>query len=146
MKQITKYIGMLAILPLVMVALAPNYIVDAEARNSVDRDVVLPLPVPDVDLTIKQISGPQESTETPVVSSRYTQESSDAVTYRVVYKITNFGETDVKNVMISVQSDTETVDADLLGSKSGRNSSLITVFVEAIDPSSITGKIVGFEV
>jgi len=146
MKQITKYIGMLAILPLVMVALAPNYIVDAEARNSVDRDVVLPLPVPDVDLTIKQISGPQESTETPVVSSRYTQESSNAVTYRVVYKITNFGETDVKNVMISVQSDTETVDADLLGSKSGRNSSLITVFVEAIDPSSITGKIVGFEV
>ncbi len=136
---------MLAILPLVMVALAPNYIVDAEARNSVDRDVVLPLPVPDVDLTIKQISGPQESTETPVVSSRYTQESSDAVTYRVVYKITNFGETDVKNVMISVQSDTETVDAELLG-KSGRNSSLITVFVDAIDPSSITGKIVGFQV
>jgi len=67
------------------------------------------------------------------------------MTYRVVYKITNFGETDVKNVMISVQSDTETVDADLLG-KSGRNSSLITVFVDAIDPSSISGKIVGFQV
>ncbi len=146
MKQITKYIGMLAILPLVMVALAPNYIVDVEARNSVDRDVVLPLPVPDVDLIITQISEPQESDETPVVTSRYTQETSDAMTFRVVYKITNFGETDVKNVMISVQSDTETVDADLLGSKSGRNSSLITVFVEASNPSSITGKIVGFQV
>ena len=146
MKQITKYIGMLAILPLVMVALAPNYIVDAEARNSVDRDVVLPLPVPDVDLTITQVSEPQESDEAPVVSSRYTQETSDAMTYRVVYKITNFGETDVKNVMISVQSDIETVGADLLGSKSGRNSSLITVFVEASDPSSISGKIVGFQV
>ena len=146
MKQITKYIGMLAILPLVMVALAPNYIVDAEARNSVDRDVVLPLPVPDVDLTITQITEPQLSTETPVMSSRYTQETSDAVTYRVVYKITNFGETDVKNVMISVESDTETVDAELIKSKSGRNSSLITVFVDAIDPSSISGKIVGFQV
>ena len=146
MKQITKYIGMFAILPLVMVALAPNYIVDAEARNSVDRDVVLPLPVPDVDLTIKQISEPQESGEIPVMTSRYTEESSDSVTYRVVYKITNFGETDVKNVMISVQSDTETVDAELIKSKSGRNSSLITVFVEASDPSSITGKIVGFQV
>jgi hypothetical protein len=146
MKQITKYIGMFAILPLVMVALAPNYIVDAEARNSVDRDVVLPLPVPDVDLTITQVSEPQESDEAPVVSSRYTQETSDAMTYRVVYKITNFGETDVKNVMISVQSDIETVGADLLGSKSGRNSSLITVFVEASDPSSISGKIVGFQV
>jgi len=146
MKQITKYIGMLAILPLVMVALAPNYIVDAEARNSVDRDVVLPGPVPDVDLTITQLSEPQESDETPVVSSRYTQETSDAMTYRVVYQITNFGETDVKNVMISVESDTETVDAELIKSKSGRNSSLITVFVEASDPSSITGKIVGFQV
>ena len=137
---------MFAALSLVMIALAPNYIVDAEARNSVDRDVVLPLPVPDVDLTITQVSEPQESDETSVVSSRYTQETSDAMTYRVVYKITNFGETDVKNVMISVQSDTETVDAELIKSKSGRNSSLITVFVEASDPSSITGKIVGFQV
>ncbi len=46
---------MFAALSLVMIALAPNYIVDAEARNSVDRDVVLPLPVPDVDLTITQV-------------------------------------------------------------------------------------------
>ena len=146
MKQITKYIGMLAILPLVMVALAPNYIVDAEARNSVDRDIVLPDPVPDVELTLTQMSEPQLSTESSVKASRPAQESSDSVTYRVVYKITNFGETDVKNVMISVQSDTETVDAKLIKNKSGRNSSLITVFVKAIDPSSITGKIVGFQV
>ncbi len=48
--------------------------------------------------------------------------------------------------MISVQSDTETVDAELSGSKSGRNSSLITVFVDAIDPSSIGAEIVGFQV
>jgi len=145
MKQITKYIGMFAALSLVMIALAPNYIGDAEARNSVNRDVVLPDPVPDVELTLTQVSDPQLSTESSVKASRPSQESSDSVTYRVVYKITNFGETDVKNVMISVQSDTETVDAELLG-KSGRNSSLITVFVDAIDPSSITGKIVGFQV
>ena len=137
---------MFAALSLVMIALAPNYIGDAEARNSVDRDIVLPVPVPDVDLTLTQVLEPQVSTESSVKTTRYTEESSDTVTYRVVYKITNFGETDLKNVMISVQSDTETVDADLLGSKSGRNSSLITIFVEAIDPSSITGKIVGFEV
>ena len=146
MKQITKYIGMFAALSLVMVALAPNYIGDAEARNSVDRDVVLPLPVPDVELTITQVSEPQESDVTSVQTTRYTQESSDSVTYRVVYNVSNSGETDVKNVMISVQSDTETVDAELIKSKSGRNSSLITVFVDAIDPSSISGKIVGFQV
>ncbi len=137
---------MFAALSLVMIALAPNYIGDAEARNSVNRDVVLAEPQPDVDLSITQVSEPQESTESSVKASRPAQESSDSVTYRVVYKITNFGETDVKNVMISVQSDTETVDAELLGSKSGRNSSLITVFVDAIDPSSIRGKIVGFQV
>jgi len=145
MKQMKKYIGMFAALSLVMIALAPNYIGDAEARNSVARDVVLSLPVPDVDLTIKQVSEPQESGETSVETTRYTQESSDSVTYRVVYKIDNFGETDVKNIMISVQSDTETVDAELSG-KLMERCSLITVFVEANDPSSITGKIVGFQV
>jgi len=144
MKQITKYIGMFAALSLVMIALAPNYIGDAEART-LEKKVVLPEPQPDVDLSITQVLEPQKSTESSVKASRPAQESSDSVTYRVVYKITNFGETDVKNVMISVQSDTETVDAELL-SKSGRNSSLITVFVDAIDPSSISGKIVGFQV
>ncbi len=34
MKQITKYIGLLAILPLVMVALAPELIDDAFAQNA----------------------------------------------------------------------------------------------------------------
>ena len=138
---------MFAALSLVMIALAPNYIVDAEAKpnHQIQKDVVLPDPVPDVDLTIKQVLAPQESGETSVETTRYTQESSDSVTYRVVYKIDNFGETDVKNIMISVQSDTETVDAELSGKLMERRS-LITVFVEASDPSSITGKIVGFQV
>ena len=35
MKQITKYIGMFAFLPLVMVAVAPNYIGDASAETEV---------------------------------------------------------------------------------------------------------------
>ncbi len=146
MKQITKYIGMFAALSLVMIALAPNYIGDAEARGDRQIKVVLSDPIPDVDLTLTQMSEPQLSTDSPVETTRYSEETTDAVTYQVVYKITNFGETDVKNVMITVQSDTETVDAELIKSKSGRNSSLITVFVEAVDPSSISGKIVGFQV
>ncbi len=136
---------MFAALSLVMIALAPNYIGDAEAGGDRQIKVVLPDPIPDVDLTLTQVLEPQLSTESSVKASRPAQESSDSVTYRVVYKITNFGETDLKNVMISVQSDTETVDAELLG-KSGRNSSLITVFVDAINPSSIGAEIVGFQV
>jgi len=145
MKQITKYIGMLAILPLVMVALAPNYIGDAEARNSVNRDVVLAEPVPDVNLTLKQVFEPQESDLNPVKGERYSSQSSDSVTYQVVYSVYNSGETDVKNVMISVHSDMETVDSTLSGNLSPR-SSTITVFVEANDPASISAKIIGFEV
>ncbi len=72
MKQITKYIGMFAALSLVMIALAPNYIGDAEART-LEKKVVLPEPQPDVDLTITQVSEPQESTESSVKASRPAQ-------------------------------------------------------------------------
>ncbi len=145
MKQITKYIGMLAILPLVMVALAPNYIGDAEARNSVNRDVVLAEPVPDVNLTLKQVFEPQESDLNPVKGERYSSQSSDSVTYQVVYNIYNSGETDVKNVMISVHSDMETVEGKLSGKLDVKHST-ITVLVKAVEPVLINAKIVGYEI
>jgi len=148
MKQITKYIGMFAALSLVMIALAPNYIGEADAKLIRDKHVVLPEPEPDVDLTIKQVSEPQQSKDIPTKTTKgFVPKSSDsdAVTYRVVYIVSNSGATDVKNVMISVHSDTETVDAELLGWLDEKHST-ITALVKAIDPSSITGKIVGFQV
>lgn len=139
---------MFAILPLVMVALAPSYIDDAQAapNHQVQKDVVLPEPTPDVSLALKQVVEPQVSGEAPSFTSRYTQDSFDSMTYRVVYNVVNSGETELKNAIISVQSDTETVEAELTHSKAGRNSSVITVLVDAVDPASISAKIVGFEV
>jgi len=78
---------MFAALSLVMIALAPNYIGDAEAREAPQIKVVLADPIPDVDLTITQVLEPQLSTESSVKASRPAQESSDSMTYRVVYKI-----------------------------------------------------------
>ncbi len=138
---------MLAIVAIFTLATVPGSIDEAEARENTNKKVVLSEPALDVDLRIVAALEPQQSTEESAIPARVQVDSdSDAMTYRVVYKITNFGETDVKNVMISVESDTETVDAELIKSKSGRNSSVITVFVDAIDPSSISGKIVGFQV
>ncbi len=56
---------MFAALSLVMIALAPNYIGDAEART-LEKKVVLTEPQPDVDLTITQVFEPQKSTESSV--------------------------------------------------------------------------------
>ncbi len=148
MKQITKYIGMFAALSLVMIALAPNYIGEADAKLIRDKHVVLPELEPDVDFTLTQVSEPQQSKEIPTKTTKgFVPKSSDsdAVTYRVVYIVSNSGATDVKNIMISVHSDTETVDAELSGWLDEKHST-ISALVKAIDPSSITGKIVGFQV
>ena len=146
MKQTTKYIGMYVALSLVMVAFAPNYIGEAEARDRQIK-VVLPEPELDVDLTIKQVFEPQKSGDAPTgkVARGHSSESSDAVTYRVVYKITNSGETDVKNVIISVSSDTEAIDAKRSGELTPRHS-MISVLIEAVNPLSITAEIVDFQV
>jgi len=59
MKQITKYIGMFAILPLVMVALAPDYIGEADAYES-EENISLSSSFP-----IEPVSG--ESSITPII-------------------------------------------------------------------------------
>ena len=139
---------MFAALSLVMIALAPNYIGEADAKLIRDKHVVLPELEPDVDFTLTQVSEPQQSDDIPTKTTKgFVPKSSDsdAVTYRVVYIVSNSGATDVKNVMISVHSDTETVDAELSGWLDEKHSTIVAL-VKAIDPSSITGKIVGFQV
>ena len=69
----------------------------------------------------------------------------DAATYMVIYSVSNSGTTDVKNIMVSVQSDVESVDVKLSGWLD-EDHSVVTVLVHAVDPSTIEGKIVGYEV
>ncbi len=146
MKQVTKYIGMLAIVAIFTLATVPGSIDEAEARENTNKKVVLSEPALDVDLRIVAALEPQQSSDESAIPARVQVDSdSDAMTYRVVYTIHNFGTTDVRDVTISVQSDTETVEAKLLGDLDSRHSTL-TAFVKAIDPAMIEAKIVGFEI
>ncbi|QLH07453.1 hypothetical protein [Nitrosopumilus ureiphilus] len=148
MKQETKYIGLVAIVAIFAIATISGSIDEADAKLVRDRHVVLDEPEPDVDLSLIQVTEPQKSSEVSVKSTKgYVPASadSDAITYRIVYRIQNDGTTDVKNILISVHSDTETVDAKLSGWLDIQHST-ITVLVKAVDPALIDAKIMGYEV
>ena len=148
MKQVTKYIGMVAIVAMFAIVTVSGSIGEADAKLVRDKHVKLAEPEPDVDLVIIHVSEPRQSSEVPVKTTKgYEPKSSDsdAVTFRAVYTIHNYGATDVKNVMISVHSDTEAVDGKLVGWLDVKHSS-ITVLVKAFDPASIDAKIVGYEI
>ena len=67
MNQITKYIGLLAILPLVMVAIAPNLIGEADARGAQD------IPFDPVSKAAPGHQGANPSTTVPEQSTRGAQ-------------------------------------------------------------------------
>ena len=147
MEKIFRYLGLLVILPLFTVALATIPFEDAEARNKEVGNVKLEEPEPDVDLTLKQVSEPQQSDDDSLKTTKgFVPKSSDSdsVTYRVNYMVSNSGTTDVKDIMISVHSDTETVDGELSGKLDPKHS-VISVLVKAVDPASIDAEIVGYE-
>lgn len=151
MEQITKYIGLVAMVTILAVVTVSISIDEVEAisREGIRHDnVVLPEPEPEVDLTLQQITEPRESHEVSIKTTKGfvpKTSDSDAVTYRVVYMIQNDGTTDVKNVMISIHSDTETVEWGLSGKLDPKHST-ITILVKSVDPTSIDAKIVGYEI
>ena len=147
MKQVTKYIGMLAIAAMFAIATVSGSINEAEAKLVRDKHVVQAEAELDVDLSVKQIFEPRKADTGFKTTKGFTPASSDSdvITYKVVYRIQNDGATDVKNVIISVQSDTETVDAKLSGKLDVKHST-ITVLVKAVDSALLDAKIVGYEI
>jgi len=144
---------MLAILPLVMVAITPDYIGEADAVSS-GAEGALALraqeaaPAPTAELSLVQVTEPQETKNFPVtVTKKFVPNSddNDAETFRVVYIVTNAADSDVRNVEISVNSDTETISGELQGNL-GPKHSIISVVIKAIDPASINAEIVAFEI
>lgn len=143
----TGLFGVITILTLAMMALVPGFVGEADAKLVLDKHVVLPEAEIDVDLSLAQVTEPVKSREVSVKTTKGfvpTSVDSDATTYHVVYRVQNDGVTDVKNVMISVSSDVESVDEKLSGWLDVRHS-VITVLVKAMDPSSIDVKIIGFQ-
>jgi len=152
MNQKTKYIGMLAIIPLVMVAIVPNYIGEADASYQ-DFGAIETLKVlnavqeqPTAELSLVQISEPKETNNLSVEELKRGSQSADnsATAYKVLYRVLNAVDSDVQNVEISVNSDTQTVSEELIGNLDSRHS-IISVVIEADDPSSISAEIVDFD-
>ena len=154
MNQKTKYIGMLAIIPLVMVAIVPNYIGEADASNqhlaAIEKLKVLnAVPEqPTAELSLVQVFEPKETKSFTVKAvNQYVPKNADdaAPTFKVLYRVLNAVDSDVRNVEISVNSDTQTVSGDLPGNLHPTRNSIISVLIQAHDPASISAEIVDFD-
>ena len=152
MNQKTKYIGILAIMPLVMVAIVPNSIGEADASNrhfvAIEKLKQLnAVPEqPTAELSLVQVFEPKETTTTQIPTKGFVPRSADdgAKTYQVLYRVLNAVDSDVRNIEISVSSDTQTVSGELQGDLEIKRST-ISVLIQAHDPASISAEIVDFD-
>ena len=153
MNQKTKYIGILAIIPLVMVAIVPNSIGEADASNQhfVAIEKLKQLNAvpeqPTAELSLVQVFEPKETTTTQIPTKGFVPRSADddATTFKVLYRVINAVDSDVQNVEISVSSDTQTVSGELPGDLHPTRNSIISVLIKAHDPASISAEIVDFD-
>ena len=153
MNQKTKYIGILAIIPLVMVAIVPNSIGEADASNQhfVAIEKLKQLNAvpeqPTTELSLVQVFEPEETTATQIPTKGFVPRSADddATTFKVLYRVINAVDSDVQNVEISVSSDTQTVSGELPGDLHPTRNSIISVLIKAHDPASISAEIVDFD-
>jgi len=153
MNQKTKYIGILAIIPLVMVAIVPNSIGEADASNQhfVAIEKLKQLNAvpeqPTAELSLVQVFEPKETTTTQIPTKGFVPRSADddATTFQVLYRVINAVDSDVQNVEISVSSDTQTVSGELPGDLHPTRNSIISVLIKAHDPTSISAEIVDFD-
>jgi len=154
MNQKTKYIGLLAIIPLVMVAIVPNSIGEADASNqhfaAIEKLKQLnAVPEqPTAELSLVQVFEPKETQSFTVKAvNQYvpTSADDDATTFQVLYRVLNAVDSDVRNIEISVSSDTQTVSGELSGNLHPTRNSIISVMIKAHDPASISAEIVDFD-
>ncbi len=71
--------------------------------------------------------------------------TGDVTTFTVVYAVQNPSNIDLRNVEISVTSDTESVSAVMLGNYDKDHRS-ISVMIDAVDPATVNAEIVGFDI
>ena len=154
MNQKTKYIGMLAIIPLVMIAIVPNYIGEADASNQhfVAVEKLKQLNAvqeqPTAELSLVQVFEPTETQSFTVTAvNQYVTITADDVapTYKVLYRVLNAVDSDVRNIEITVSSDIQTVSGELPGNLHPTRNSIISVMIQAHDPASISAEIADFD-
>ncbi len=108
-----KYVGLLAILPLLTVALT-GYVgeADAIARDGIRHDnIVLSEPDADVSLSLKVLREPTMTKNVPIKGVKWNnpEQHDDTPTFMTTYLVSNEGKDKVLNIDILVKSDVETV-------------------------------------
>jgi len=98
------------------------------------------------ELSLAQVFEPTESTTAQITPKGFVPGSPEdaATTYKVVYRVSNAVDSNVRDVMILVSSDIETVVGELQGDLEIKRSA-ISVLIKAFDPASITAEIIGFD-
>jgi len=128
MNQKQKYVGLLAILPLFMVAMAPSYIVDADALLGRGVSVAnVPGATPDIQ-TLEVVNFSDKSPQI----------------FNAVYKITS-GDVNLENIQILFKSDKGSVLTSI-SSLVAHSSSLNTVKIPAQDPSSVIAEVISYQI
>ena len=128
MNQTIKNVGLLAILPLFMVAMAPGYIGDADALLGPGKSVTN---VPEANPEIQTLEVVNFSAKSPQK-------------FNAVYKITS-GDADLENIQILFKSDKGNVQTTI-GSLAAHSSSINTVKIPAQDPSSVTAEVISYQI
>ncbi len=130
MNQTIKNVGLLAILPLFMVAMAPGYIGDAEALLG-------------IGVSVTNVPGTANSPHIQILEVvNYTTKSPQ--TFNAVYKITS-GDADLENIQILFKSDKGNVQTTI-GSLFAHSSSINIVKIPAQNPSSVTAEVISYQI
>ena len=158
MTQKTKTIGLLTILSLAMVAVAPSLIGDAQATRSnvgtvpplnqeqIQEQTAKPAPEPP-SLTLIQLeftNGNSDETK-PYTKGNVPADRNGIESFRTAFVVANQGSGEVRNIEVEIESDVETIKTELVGQLEAK-SSVISTTIKAIDPNSITATIKGFEI
>ncbi len=150
MNQKLRYVGLLAILPLLTVALSSAYLTDAEAVGGLgvgeaEERLKVSEPAPTVELSLVQIGEPSSTSAAQKSYKGFHEEQYDTTqTFRAIYKVQNAADSDVKNIQILLTSDTETVQTKLLGNLDPKHS-IVVAMIKALDPDTISAKIISWD-
>ena len=132
MNQKIKYLGLLAILPMLTLALSPDYIGTAEAgTSSVAHKIGLPQPAESFE------SYKGEPFVEVVSVTEFSAKSPDK--YKVAIKA-HSGNADISNLQILVESDIRSDIIEITGISAG-STSIANVLLVAFDPASVTVEI-----
>ncbi len=143
MNQKLKQAGLFAILAVFTMSLTTSFVGDAEALSIKAEHKAQLLEKLKVEASISlqqvRINDPATRPGTDFVVS------GDVTTFKVVYNVLNPDNIDLRNVEILVSSDTESVKGELSGSY-GKNHSIISIEIDAVNPASVSAQITGYEI